>query len=76
MADHIMIEATGTLHRVRDDEGASYRFVSDNGPLVSGVIFKQGKLVESGEVEKFRKVKFKLVMITEEENKEYSMSTS
>lgn len=74
MADHIEIEATGTLHKIRDDEGASYRFVSDNGPLVSGVIFKQGDLVEGAEVEKYRNAKIKLVMITDE--KEYNMSTS
>lgn len=72
MSETIKIESTGTLHRVRDPEGASYRFVAPNNE-VSAVIFREGNILDCEEVVRYKNVKFKLVIEINDDDKEYGI---
>jgi len=70
MSETITIESTGTLHKVRDPEGASYRFVTDDGQLTSAVIFREGDITEES-VARYSNVKFTAIIEIEDGSKEY-----
>lgn len=73
MPETISIEAVGTLHKVRDPTGASYRFVTDKDGLTSAVIFREGNIIDGDEVERYNNVKFTVTFEIDEDNKEYGL---
>ncbi len=76
MPKTINIEATGTLHKIRDPEGASYRFVTDTaGELTSAVIFREGNIIDEEEVVRYQNVKFTVTIEIDEDDKECGIET-
>ncbi len=76
MTKIIEMEATGKLHKMRDPEGASYRFVTEEGPLTSAVIFREGNIIDDEEIVKYNNVKFKVIIEIDRDDKEYGMNIS
>lgn len=71
MPETIKIEAVGTLHKIRDPEGASYRFVTEDGKSISAVIFRQGNIIDEEEVVRYQNVKFTVTLEIDGDDKEY-----
>jgi len=75
MSKTVNIEATGTLHKIRDPEGASYRFVTNTGELTSAVIFREGNIIDEEEVVRYQNVKFTVTIEIDEDDKECGIET-
>lgn len=73
MSEIIEIEVVGTLHKIRDPNGSSYRFVAKDGELTSAIIFCEGDILDQEEVVRYKNVKFTVTFEIDEDSKEYGL---
>jgi len=76
MIDTIEIKATGSLHKIKDPAGVSYRFVTQDKeciPPVSMVLFR-GDDECSEEVTRYKNAKITVTIETSKATKEFSIS--
>lgn len=73
MTEKIELEATGVLYKMRDPEGASFRFVTEEGPLTSAVIFREGNIIDGEEIVKYNDVKFMVTIEIVKDDKEFGI---
>ncbi len=74
MSENIIIESVGTLHKIRDPKGASYRFVSEEDKLISATVFREGDVVDD-EVSRYKNVKMTVIIEVDDDDHEYSINT-